>query len=797
MPELIIKNGMPPPKESFQLSKYALLKAVILAVGGWAIYALWGYLGLPDAPGAQEWGTSARSYGWRMFFTFWIPISLACGEVGRCIIRGKAYLADFGRNLNWLASPLGIWLVLLLIGSQIHRWFGLMASAFILFWAVQFLDLFRKGYYEIAGNPHISKARACFLIAAVSFCLLIPLAGWMSSAISTTADELVYLLSAHSLAADGDLDLANQVAQRVHTGFYWGGWHKVFGEKPILDFPLVLTPAYVLGGRLGALFLLCLAGAFLLGLIYLLCVEVTQDRRAAAATWGLMAVSFPFLFGSLHVYPEMLAAVALGAGMWVSLKLPARPLPYLTAVAALAGFMLFLKFRYLPLGLGLIGFSLWQMRRHLWVKLLAGFLAIFLAIFVLWGEQTIQAFLSILPELRDKAWIKRLLFLLFNPDQVSSYAWDMSSWRALAGLFLDQEMGLFFFAPMLILFLPGAVFIARKHTSAAALCLFVTIPYIFGHCILNRTAWDAGFSFPTRFLVPILAVLGVLCGVAWHRLQGLASNTLARCILLLGAGISLLCLAQPQLMHSRLDGSNEILEKISGRMGIDLVGLFPSFTNTLPFEGLARHFNAINLWWLLILAGFLTLALGDGFYPALKGRLRGAGRWALAAGAGVLILGIFLALGCFLPAREIRGARMAFSGGTLFRDNNGMFTMLALRPGGRAWTVVRLPKGKVRLTLYTEAFRFSRENHDLISPKPPIESYDPQLEIFINGENVGRWRLFESPRMHVRPGFRAQEREFVFQSKGGRARLEMAYVAGGTKASHFIGVDLIRITPVN
>jgi hypothetical protein len=48
------------------------------------------------------------------------------------------------------------------------------------------------------------------------------LGGHVVTALSTSSDEPYYLLIAHSLLHDGDLDLTNNLARHDYLPFYWG-----------------------------------------------------------------------------------------------------------------------------------------------------------------------------------------------------------------------------------------------------------------------------------------------------------------------------------------------------------------------------------------------------------------------------------------------------------------------------------------------------------------------------------------------------------------------------------------------
>lgn len=150
-------------------------------------------------------------------------------------------------------------------------------------------------------------------------------------------DEPHYLLTAKSLVDDGDLDLTDEYRERSYASFYpvglephglltKGRLHEPHG----LGFPLLIAPAYAIGGPHGVEWMLAAIAALALLLAYRLALRVVPDPWALGATLAV-GLSPPLLAYSTAVYPALPAAAALCGAALLALKLaehPTRPKAY-------------------------------------------------------------------------------------------------------------------------------------------------------------------------------------------------------------------------------------------------------------------------------------------------------------------------------------------------------------------------------------------------------------------------------------------------------------------------------------
>jgi hypothetical protein len=170
-------------------------------------------------------------------------------------------------------------------------------------------------------------------------------------------DEPHHLLAARSLVRDGDVDLANQYAQRQYRSFYpyalrpYGRLTEGHRNEPSgIGFPLAIAPVYAAGGpRAVELFVAAFAAlAFVLA--------VALARRLVPEPWAtagplVCALSPPALAYSTAVQPEALAGALLAGACLLALAARERPrLVTAAGAAVLLAPLPWLGVKFLPAG---------------------------------------------------------------------------------------------------------------------------------------------------------------------------------------------------------------------------------------------------------------------------------------------------------------------------------------------------------------------------------------------------------------------------------------------------------------
>ena len=336
-------------------------------------------------------------------------------------------------------------------------------------------------------------------------------------------DEPHYLLAAQSIVEDGDVDVRDEYAERSYADFYpyelerRGTPTEGRLNEPVgAGFPLLIAPAYAVGGALGVELFLAAVVALGVALAYRLALRVVPDPWAlgAAATVGL---SPPLLAYSTAVYPEAAAGAALAGAALLAVRLDSRP-GRRTAVAAFALLALlpWLGVRFVPAGI-VVGFfavrPLWRARRR---TLAVG--SVELALFSL----------AVYVGINEAFYGGPTPYAAAAPGEpvtgTSSPGGYAERVYRLVALFVDREFGLLRWAPVFLLTFVGLWWLWRSHRDRLAravpqlreieltgdLCAGVLAVQLAVAAFLAPTMF--GFWFPGRHLIAALPLAIPLVG---------------------------------------------------------------------------------------------------------------------------------------------------------------------------------------------------------------------------------------------------------------------------------------------
>src|SRR5215218_5135883 len=188
----------------------------------------------------------------------------------------------------------------------------------------------------------------------------------------TTADEPQYLLTAISLAEDGDLDIADELADRRWRPFHalplpeqtepLADGRRLSPHDPLL--PLLLAGPVAAAGWVGAK----LAMAAMAGLLAALALWTAVRRldvpvATAALAVGVFACSPPLAVYGSQVYPELPAALAVlaAAAALVSPAAPGRRATLVVGGAVVA--LPWLGVKYAPVAAAIALVACWRLAR--------------------------------------------------------------------------------------------------------------------------------------------------------------------------------------------------------------------------------------------------------------------------------------------------------------------------------------------------------------------------------------------------------------------------------------------------
>jgi hypothetical protein len=311
--------------------------------------------------------------------------------------------------------------------------------------------------------------------------------------------EAQTLLVAQSVVSDGDLDLADEYGGREWRAFYAGDLAPRAGPRngrlldPIgIAFPLLIAPAYALGGAVAVeLFLAALAG---LGFV----LAAALARRVVPEPWATSAalvagLSPPALVNATTIAPDAVAGSVLAGAVLLALRVRERPRLLLafwcaTLVAALP----WLGARFsAPAIVVALAAARWLRRRQ---RGLAGLVALEVVIF------SVVLYITVDDRLYGGPFPAALLS---NPGATGASGVGAHLARAprLLGLWIDRDVGLLRWAPFAALALVAIWLLVRSRRERLAIALSgqidVEVTAAFYVLVCGATIAFAAFLAPT------------------------------------------------------------------------------------------------------------------------------------------------------------------------------------------------------------------------------------------------------------------------------------------------------------
>ena len=347
-----------------------------------------------------------------------------------------------------------------------------------------------------------------------------------------SGDEPHYLMIAHSLAYDADLDLTNDYrdATLIGGGTLEHGTHAVLHDgrlRPVHDvgMPLVFAPmvrlAYSAAEGLGAVLpsrlldaarintalllrhqvslMMALVAGVLARELYLLLRGVGGQPRHAFLWALLFALSPPILSHAFLFFTEIPAALI---ALIVFRRLhdnAVQTLPQAALLGALTGFLWLVHVRNAGLVIGLVALAAWLVaQRAIPITRFAVLSVAACVMAVVKGAITYHLFGHPL---------RTPHVFMGSAGTFSETAHEV--FARSTGLLFDREYGLLAYAPIYLLAAPGLWLLWRSQRRLAWAIAVVAAAYLLPILLplTNVYGWTGGWSPAARFLVPITPLL--------------------------------------------------------------------------------------------------------------------------------------------------------------------------------------------------------------------------------------------------------------------------------------------------
>ena len=350
-------------------------------------------------------------------------------------------------------------------------------------------------------------------------------------------DEPQYLLTALSLAQDGDLDIGNQLAERqwrrfttveppVETVVQPDG-SQVSPHDPLL--PMLLAVPMGLGGWVAAkLAMSLLAGALAALALWVAVRRLGVSLPVAAVGVGIAAASAPLAVYGQQVYPELPAALACLAGVAALTGATDRRQLILLTAAVVALPWLSVKYAPVAAALAAVGLVRWwragarRQAAAMGAALVVAAGAYLLAHVVVWGGVTVYASGDHFQDIGELG--------VMGTDP----SFGFRSWRII-DLLVDRTFGLVAWQPAWLLLVPAlAALAAGMPERPGGVRAALVLPLVAGWLVATYPALTMhGHWWPGRQVVVVLP-LALLVILGWLERSGTAIRTTAAALGLAG-----------------------------------------------------------------------------------------------------------------------------------------------------------------------------------------------------------------------------------------------------------------------
>lgn len=365
-----------------------------------------------------------------------------------------------------------------------------------------------------AGTP--ATTRAVVAAGVLALLVALPAIGVRATyGAQLTSDEPHYLITAISLAEDGDLDVSDELDEERWRPFHEAqlpvqervldDGRQLAPHDPLL--PALLAVPWALGGWVGAKAALALLAGILAALTTWTAIRRFDVRPATAGTVvSVLSAAWPLSGYATQVYPELPAALVVVAIVAVALS-PGRPgRGRVVTLAGLVSALPWLAIKYVPVAAALTGVLVWQWWKAghrpqiAWVTGLLGLSGLaYLGLHRYWyGGWTVYAAADHFVERGEFAVVG------FDPNLPGRA-------RRLVGLLVDRDFGLAAWQPLWLLAVPGLAVWVRRRPSAWA---WLVVPFAAGWLNATFVALTMqGWWVPGRQVVVVLPLAGM--AMAW------------------------------------------------------------------------------------------------------------------------------------------------------------------------------------------------------------------------------------------------------------------------------------------
>lgn len=413
----------------------------------------------------------------------------------------------------------------------------------------------------------IFKPKTETLVAVLVFLVTLGFLVWQTPHFKETVgyptgDEPYYLLIAHSIVHDGDIELSNNFVNRDYFHYWPGDLYPLHETKTVIPglyskhtpgTAFLILPGYALLDWLGTILTLNLVGALIAANLYLLAWEILKRHSLALLSTSALMFANPFLSYSFLVFPDLPAALCtLYAYRRIHLDGVRSPLAgnnllRLAGVGLCLGLLPWLHPRFMLISMSLLCYLIWREYQMGWtrntVKKLLPLALPILLLGILYLAYNWILYSQILPNYND------------HNGLGSHQEWIM----AFFGSLFDQQWGLLIYAPIYVLAIVGLLTMAFKSRLRGDLAWIGIICIPYAAVIITYSQWWGEWCPAARYWVAVLPLVVVpLCQAMKYASKHIFWIVFG-VLTALGWAIMAIFLYDPNLMYNHPTGGSHLL----------------------------------------------------------------------------------------------------------------------------------------------------------------------------------------------------------------------------------------------
>ncbi len=451
----------------------------------------------------------------------------------------------------------------------------LLGASYVIFISILSVIFLRQ---TLKKTFEFGLKRVFMSVAIFFFIFYFFLSLWFNFANPPTGDEPAYLLTAHSIVKDGDLDLKNNFENRDYRYFFDRELKpqtsdvvrngKIYSYHPAM-FSLLISPFYLIAGRLGVTVLMNALSAMFIAMIFYFLYKMFGSMKNAVITAGATGFLMPAIAMSNSISGDVVTGLFL-ITLYVTAKYH-RQRVYLFSFLMAAAVWIHVK--AIPVCAGLAVLYLFYSRKDMRN----------MAVFIFIQALNTAAFMG-------------FNYILFGvvvstytlPGQTVADLLSTNIFRGAAAFFFDRQLGLFAYAPVFVFIISGFYYMIRSKGAELLELTLIILPYFGLISMINNLG---GGSASPRYLVPVLFYFSMLLSAAVNEIRSKFQRYAFLALLTAGFLMSLAVCMIPWFRWDWPSGENNLLFVLSRYLHFDLTAAFPTFQ--LP----SGHTIALTLIW--------------------------------------------------------------------------------------------------------------------------------------------------------------------------------------------------------